>query len=219
MKFKIKFFHLGGLIILLAIASCAGGNKRDGEQEKLKGLTENNGSTQMHKQHNILADNFAHKNIVILNEVYRVNEQTQSELEEVIDAYLLMKDALVNDDVVATDKAISVMNGKIKEVKPEKLDGEGLEAWEDHLRLYNDKLQEMRHVEGLESKRSYFSHISEIMYCTIKSFRLKQGDLYAVYCSNAIDDAGAYWISNTMDIKNPYTGMKVAPCGEIKELL
>lgn len=219
MKFKIRFLHFGILLILLAIASCAGGNKREVEQEKLKGLAENNGSTQMHKQHNNLADNFEHKNIVILDEVYRVNEQTQSELEEVIDAYLLIKNALVNDDTVATDKAIGVMNSKVMEVKPEKLDGEGLQAWEDHLRLYTDKLQEMRHVEGLENKRSYFSHISEIMYCTIKSFGLKQGGLYAMYCPKVFDVKGAYWISDTKDTRNPYLGSKMGSCGEIREVL
>ncbi|WP_414654639.1 MULTISPECIES: hypothetical protein [unclassified Flavobacterium] len=26
----------------------------------------------------------------------------------------------------------------------------------------------MRHIKGLDNKRSYFSHLSEIMYCTIK---------------------------------------------------
>ena len=91
--------------------------------------------------------------------------------------YLRLKNALFQEDLEAVDKAISSMQSKIDFVNPENLDGKGLDAWENHIDLYKDKLKEMEHVKGLEKKRSYFSHISEIMYCTIKSFGLKQGNL------------------------------------------
>lgn len=104
-------------------------------------------------------------------------------------------------------------------MKSAQLDGKGLEAWEDHISLYDDKLQEMKHVKGLEEKRSYFSHISEIMYCTIKSFGLKEGDLFVMYCPMAFEGKGAYWISETKEIQNPYMGDKMPTCGKIKESL
>jgi DNA repair ATPase RecN len=224
MKLKNRFLQLGALFILLTVASCSGGKKQDLdnraiEPEKLQGMEQNESTTGMHKQHNNLAENFPHKNIVILDEVYPVNKQTQAELEEVIDAYLLVKNALVNGDVAATNKTINIMLGNIKAVKPEKLDGEGLDAWKDHISLYQDKLKEMQHVKGLGDKRSYFSHISEIMYCTIKSFGLKEGDLFAVYCPMAFDGKGAYWIAESKTIQNPYFGDKMPTCGEIKEEL
>ena len=216
-------------IIALILTSCGGGNNKEkkesprlmpSEHGSMSDRTEQSVSTEVeHKQHNKLAENFAHKNIVILDEVYPVNEQTQAELEEVVDAYLLLKNALVNGDVAATNKAINLMLDKIKVVKPEKLDGEGLDAWKAHIGLYTDKLQEMQHVNGLEEKRSYFSHVSEIMYCTIKSFGLKEGNLFAVYCPMAFDGKGAYWIAESKTIQNPYFGDKMPKCGEIKEEL
>jgi len=224
MKLKNRILQLGSLFILLTIAACSGGKKQDSgnqtdEPGKLQGVAQNESTTGMHKQHNKLAENFAHKNIVILDEVYPVNEQTQAELEEVVDAYLLLKNALVNGDVVATDKAINLMLGKIKAVKPDKLDGQGLDAWKDHINLYEDKLKEMQHVNGLEEKRSYFSHLSEIMYCTIKSFGLKEGGLFAIYCPMAFNGKGAYWIAESKTVQNPYFGDKMPSCGEIKEEL
>lgn len=224
MKLKNRFLQLGTLSILLTVAACSGGKKQDSgnqanEPEKLQDMAENENTTGMHKQHNNLTENFAHKDIVILDEVYPVNEQTQAELEEVIDAYLLLKDALVNEDINAADKAIVTMENKINAVKPESLDGEGLDAWKDHIGLYEDKLQEMQHVKSLEDKRSYFSHISEIMYCTIKSFGLKEGDLFAIYCPMAFDGNGAYWISDNKEIQNPYLDENMPTCGEIKEEL
>jgi hypothetical protein len=224
MKFKNRFLQFGTLFIVLTVAACSGGKKQDSatrenEPGKLQGVEQNESTTGINKQHNNLAENFAHKDIVILEEVYPVNEQTQAELEEVIDAYLLLKDALVNEDVDAADKAIVMMENQINAVKPESLDGEGLGAWKDHIGLYEDKLQEMQHVKGLEAKRSYFSHISEIMYCTIKSFGLKEGDLFAIYCPMAFDGNGAYWISDNKEIQNPYLDENMPTCGEIKEEL
>lgn len=222
MKLTNRLFQSGILLLLYSLVSCAGGKKQDsGNQasEDLKELADYKGLIGIHKQHNNFADNFAHKNIVILDEVYKVNVKTQSELEEVIDAYLQMKDALVNDDDVAIDKAISLMSSRIKEVNANKLNGEGRNAWEDHFGLYTDNLQEIRHVKGLENKRSYFSHISEIMYCTIKSFGLKQGSLFVMYCPMVFDVKGAYWISDTKDTQNPYMGSKKGSCGEIREVL
>jgi len=227
-KKSILIAVITSFIIALILTSCGGGSKKEKELPRLmpsehgsmtKSRTSDNSSGNMHKQHNNLAENFAHKNIVILDEVYTINEQTRAELEEVVDAYLLMKNALVNDDRVATDKAVNLMLSKIKAVKPDNLDGQGLDAWKDHISLYEDKLKEMQHVNGLEEKRSYFGHLSEIMYCTIKSFGLKEGNLYAIYCPMAFDGKGAYWIAESKTVQNPYFGDKMPSCGEIKEEL
>ncbi len=64
----------------------------------------------------------------------------------------------------------------------------------------------MNHIKELNNKRSYFSHISEMVYCTIKSLGLKQGNLFAIFCPMAFDGKGAYWISNSKTIQNPYLG-------------
>jgi hypothetical protein len=104
-------------------------------------------------------------------------------------------------------------------IVPTKLEGEGLEAWYSHQTMYEAKLKEIQHVKGLENKRSYFSHISEIVYCTIKSFGLKQGNLFAIFCPMAFDGKGAYWISKSKTIQNPYLGSKMPACWEVKEEL
>lgn len=222
MKIKKYFVQVGTLFIFIVFTACSGGNKKENtsvenEQSFEQDIPEE--VSGLHRQHNSLAENFAHKDIVILEEKYPVGKETQEELEQVIDVYLKLKNALFREDMDAIDIAIKSMQNKIDFVKPEKLDGKGLDAWEDHIGLYKDKLAEIQHVQGLEEKRSYFSHISEIMYCTIKSFELKEGDLYAVFCPMAFDNKGAYWISKNKEIQNPYFGSKMPKCGEIKEEL
>ncbi len=229
MKLKKCFLQLGVLSVFFILASC-GRSAQQGAEHHHGGMPTEHGSMSgqhqheaipgaMHELHESLADNFKHKDIVILEQPYQPAEATKAELEQVIDAYLKVKDALVEDDEEGVNKAAGVMAEKVLAVAPTQLEGKGLEAWQNHKALYETKLNEMQHIKGLENKRSYFSHISEIMYCTIKSFGLKQGKLFAVFCPMAFDNKGAYWVSDNKTIQNPYMGAKMPTCGEVKEEL
>lgn len=174
----------------------------------------------MHDQHESIRDNFAHQEIIILNNPYQIETAVNLNLKEVVNAYIELKNALVNDNAARADKAAAKMRQKVVAVDGSLLKGEGESAWQQHASLYSDKLAEMQHVEGLDEKRSYFSHISEIMYCTVKSFDLKEDkELYVTYCPMAFDGKGAYWIAETKEISNPYFGAKMMKCGEVKEEL
>jgi len=43
--------------------------------------------------------------------------------------------------------------------------------------------------------------------------------VYYQFCPMAIDNKGAYWLSEESDIKNPYFGDAMLTCGETKETL
>jgi len=227
MKLRKRFLQIGSLSVIFLVSACGGSNQQKVNKQSEKPTEHGAMSNQlpqektgdMHKQHNSLDENFSHKDIVILNQVYQPANETKAELEKVIDAYLQVKNALVKDDELATDKAVELMSEEVAAVVPTKLEGKGLEAWKNHQSLYEAKLKEMHHIKGLENKRSYFSHLSEIMYCTIKSFGLKQGNLFAIFCPMAFDGKGAYWISDSKVIQNPYLGTKMPTCGEVKEKL
>ncbi|MCB0726590.1 MAG: DUF3347 domain-containing protein [Ignavibacteriae bacterium] len=212
---KIKFKIIVLITFLIVVSSCQK-NQPDKQREKTGDTV---GQNDMHKQHKSLADNLAHKDIIILETPYQISEASQEELQKVLEAYLEIKDALVASDVPAADVNAKKMADNIAGVSTSGMKEAGLKAWENHSDLYNKKLQEMIHIDGLENKRSYFSHISEIMYCTIKSFGLKSGTTYVVYCPMAFDRKGAYWLSKDKEIMNPYFGEKMLKCGEIKEEL
>ena len=227
MKLKKQFLQIGTLSVIFLISACGGNNQqktnKQSEMPAEHGTMANQNlegnTTDMHQQHNSLAENFSHKDIVILEHPYQLAEASKTEMEQVIDAYLQLKDAFVKDDEQATEKATILMAEKVAAVVPTKLEGEGLAAWHNHQEVYESKLKEMLHIKGLDNKRSYFSHLSEIMYCTIKSFGLKQGHLFAIFCPMAFDGKGAYWISDSKTVQNPYFGHEMPTCGEIKEEL
>lgn len=227
MKLRKLFFQFLAFSVVISLSSCGGRNQQNvnkqsempAEHGAMSNQIAQENSGDMHKQHNSLAKNFEHQDIVILDQVYQPAEGTKAELEQVIGAYLQVKDALVKDDLVALDNAIDLMSEKVAAVVPTRMEGKGLEAWNNHQSLYAAKQKEMRHIKDLENKRFYFSHLSEIMYCTIKSFGLKQGHLFSIFCPMAFDGKGAYWISDSKVIQNPYLGTKMPTCGEVKEEL
>src|SRR5665647_1214613 len=227
MKHRNRFLQIVTFSVFFAFTACGGGSQQNAKKQSemptehgtMTNLNPEGNTTDMHQQHNSLAENFSHTDIVILEHPYQLAEATKTEMNQEIDAYLQLKDAFVKDDEQATEKAIVLMAEKVAAVVPTKLEGEGLEAWHNHQELYEAKLKEMQQIKGLDNKRSYFSHISEIMYCTIKSFGLKQGNLFAIFCPMAFDSKGAYWFSDSKTIQNPYLGSKMPTCGEVKEEL
>ncbi len=225
MKTIIHFFQFAIISVLFVFSACSNSSKKKGADisalntEQVQTSNQQKNGNNMHSKHNSLANNFAHSNIVLLKTKANIDETTTNKLEQVVGAYLQIKDALFAEDETTADKAIVLMEERVNAVSPNKLSGEGLSAWQNHKELYETKLKEMLHIKGLENKRSYFSHISEIMYCTVKSFGLQQGKLFAIYCPMAFDNKGAYWLSNNKEIQNPYMGKKMPACGEIKEEL
>lgn len=172
----------------------------------------------MHRQHNSIRDNFAHQDIIILDNPYQSSAKVSQDLKEVIVAYLAIKDAFAQDNAAEVDEAAARMSEKVAAVDGSSLKEEGKEAWEQHASLYTSKLAELRHVAGMEEKRSYFSHISEIVYCTVKSFGIRnETGLYVAFCPTAFDGKGAYWITESKEIRNPYFGDKMPTCGKIEE--
>ncbi|NOX85666.1 MAG: DUF3347 domain-containing protein [Chlorobi bacterium] len=208
----MKYSIIAALILSVVLISCDRSQKSN--EKDTKGQAEN-----MHREHKSLADNFAHKNIVILDHPFKPGEATKAGMEQVVGAYISLENALIRDNLNGTNKAAALMAERVATVPIGNMDDKALEAWKNHATLYEQKLKELQHVDNLADKRSYFAHISEIMYCTIKSFGLKENKLFAVYCPMAFDGKGAYWISDKKKFKNPYMGPKMPTCGEIKEEL
>ncbi len=81
-----------------------------------------------------------------------------------------------------------------------------------------DNLNGIIQMKGIEMKRNHFSVISDKLYIALESFG-NTGDQprYYQYCPMAFDDKGAYWISDTKAIRNPYFGDMMLKCGETKK--
>ncbi len=173
----------------------------------------------MHREHTNLADNLAHKGIIILEEQYKPNREFGYQIVTFFGSYLSLEEALVKSDTVAANNAAREMKFLL-DLIPEPASGDkAAEAWANHKEGYRKNLTEFLHVQDLEEKRSYFSHITEFLYCTFKSFDMEAGDIHVAYCPMAFDNKGAYWLTDDHKIRNPYFGDKMLKCGEITEII
>jgi len=72
---------------------------------------------------------------------------------------------------------------------------------------------------NIEAQRAAYSDLSNQVISLVKKSGLSKGQLYVDYCPMALNDKGAYWLSNQKEIRNPYFGEKMLTCGEVKETL
>jgi len=71
----------------------------------------------------------------------------------------------------------------------------------------------------IEVQRTLFADLSNDFIARVKSSGLTSGEIYVEYCPMALNDKGAFWLSNQKDIKNPYYGESMLTCGEVKETI
>lgn len=72
---------------------------------------------------------------------------------------------------------------------------------------------------SLEEQRKFFSTLSDEMAKLVKAGKLSMGSIYLEYCPMANNNAGAFWLSNEKEIKNPYFGDRMLRCGSVKETI
>jgi membrane fusion protein, copper/silver efflux system len=73
--------------------------------------------------------------------------------------------------------------------------------------------------DKIEDQRLAFSEFSDQFYKAVKTFGLMGKTAYYQFCPMAKNGKGAYWLSETKDILNPYYGESMLTCGETKETL
>jgi len=71
----------------------------------------------------------------------------------------------------------------------------------------------------IEDQRIAFTLFNDNFYKAIKAFSLMGKTVYYQFCPMMSNGKGAYWLSETKDIRNPYYGESMLTCGETRETL
>lgn len=140
-------------------------------------------------------------------------------LKEIIDNYLQMKNAFAKDN---DKEAATAGNEMVKSLVA--FNKKALTP--DQEKIYNDIEDDAKeHAEhiganggNLKHQREHFDMLSKDIYQLVKTFGAGQ-KLYYDHCPMYNDGKGAYWISETKEIRNPYFGKSMPSCGAVKEEL
>ncbi|MGW8121413.1 DUF3347 domain-containing protein [Roseivirga echinicomitans] len=117
-----------------------------------------------------------------------------------VEKYLVLKDALVATDATVAQKAAS-----------------------DFLKVNNNdaltaNLNAIAASTDVAAQRQAFEGLSESMYSIVKS-EGTETVLYKQYCPMAFGNKGAYWLAAEEEVNNPYFGDRMLRCGSVEETI
>jgi hypothetical protein len=149
--------------------------------------------------------------------ITKKNDQSSFSIDEILNSYLKIKNALVKDDskeaANASKELYTLLNAEntIEEKFKKEFDTIAVDA-----KGHTESIS--ANVEKIESQRDHFALLSQNINALIKIFGTDK-ELYQDYCPMFDQGKSGYWISETKDIQNPYYGAEMLVCGRIESKL
>ncbi len=178
------------IAVVAFLAACGGADKKAEETKKNEPLAQSQNSTD-----------FNDKFTSLLNSYYRLK-----------DAFVASNDTLAASQAKALIASADNLN--LQEVKA---DSSIVEMAKQYIGSISSEAKALVAEQNLDAKRKSFQMISDNMYDLVRTVHFDKETIYHQFCPMAFNDAGAYWLSRTTDIKNPYFGKKMLTCGEVKD--
>lgn len=145
------------------------------------------------------------------------NSANTVSIKEIVSSYLDLKNALTNDNTNGAATAGTSLEATFKNFDKSGLTAAQKKIFED---VEDDAREHAEHIGknggNIAHQREHFEMLSKDMYDLVKSFGSGQ-ILYKDFCPMYNNNKGAFWISETKDIKNPYLGKAMPTCGSVKE--
>lgn len=146
-----------------------------------------------------------------------VSTAFKNQLKEVFEQYLILKDAFVADDNNAAQKAAASLIGAVKKVDMKQLTNKDAHNhWMTISKEISAAASSISEISDIEKQRGHFKHLSAHLSNGIKLFGVNQ-IVYQQFCPMADNNEGAFWLSISKEIKNPYYGEAMSSCGEVTE--
>lgn len=153
------------------------------------------------------------------DEAIDVDVKFKKQLTNVYQKYLLLKDAFVASDAKKASTNAKEIAKAISSVDMKLVKGDAHLAWMEQMIVLNESINTIGKTSDIEEQRKAFSAFNLAFYNSVKMFGLESKITYYQYCPMANSDKGAYWFSESKEIKNPYFGDKMLKCGEVKQVI
>jgi Cu(I)/Ag(I) efflux system membrane fusion protein len=151
-----------------------------------------------------------------MKERITVSREFQNQLKQVFDDYILLKDALVNDDTKSAQQAGKEINQSLKKVDMKLLsDEKAHNHWMTIQKELKTSASAIENSSEIAIQRGHFKHLSAHMISSVQLFGINK-NVYIQFCPMADNNKGAYWISLEKEVRNPYYGEAMSNCGEVK---
>jgi len=154
-----------------------------------------------------------------MNQRITTTDAFKSQLEQVFNAYIKLKDALVDDDSSTASASAKTLLSAMEKVDMKQLtDHNAHNHWMTISKEITESATSISKISDIEKQRSHFKHLSAHLSKGVKLFGVNQ-KVYEQFCPMADNNKGAYWLSLNEPIKNPYLGAKMLTCGDTKTVI
>lgn len=130
------------------------------------------------------------------------------------DNFIAEKDSLITNQTQELIVAVAATAGVLDELKA---DSSIVSTARTYTTSISSELKAVYMEKDIEERRKSFQIVSEQLYDLIRTVKYDRAVVYHQYCPMAFNDAGAFWLSNSSDIRNPYLPKKMLICGEVKD--
>lgn len=143
------------------------------------------------------------------------SEIQDSQTERIVNDYMELKDALVDDNSEGAAQA-----GKNLVAAFENFDMSGYEAGDQQelTEIIEDAKEHAEHItmSDMAHQREHFDILS-VDLVDLLEITGSPGTLYQQFCPMYNDNKGAIWLSTSEEIRNPYFGQSMLTCGKVQK--
>lgn len=196
---------------VIFLAACGNGGDKNGHQEHgmTKDTTKKVTATTGEKEIKAIAVTYSN-----------LDTQIAASFKEIVDHYLHIKNALANDDAYKAANGAKAMRKVLNQLDKSYFTSEQKATYdqdEEELKEHAEHIG--KNGDNIKHQRSHFSLLSEVMYDLVKAFGGGQ-PLYHDHCPMYNEEkGGAMWLSETVEVKNPYFGAEMSKCGTVEEVI
>jgi len=191
------------VIPLITLISCNNSSNRSTASQK------NNENSQTNSQTENAAQSSA---------VTSVAKNTVS-IKAIISTYLQLKNAFTEDKTTNAASAGKRLESVFNNFDKSALTKTQKKTFEN---IVDDAREHAEHIGknggNIKHQREHFELLSKDIYDLIKTFGAEQV-LYKDFDSMVNNGKGAFWISETKEIKNPYMGKSMLTSGTVNEII
>ncbi|MBF8963744.1 DUF3347 domain-containing protein [Pontibacter sp. FD36] len=209
---KTTFF--AALVAMFAFASCSS----DNNQQQADATEEHD-----HEHHDGMAhgDNMpATGTVVVETPTFdSVAEPMTRNLSQMLDEYIVLKDAMVESDPEAAKEAANAVLTSANAMPVATLQvPEQKEFAEEQIEKVRNAAAAIAGTNDLGEQRNQLEDLSEAVFSLTKAFGATDQKVYYQHCPMVNNNQGAYWVSTKPEIRNPYFGSSMLKCGSNEEV-
>ena len=151
---------------------------------------------------------------------YEVSTDFQNQLIEVYKASLALTESFIKAEANEVSKSSAQVQSSLKNVDMSLLkSSEAHMEWMMNLKEMNTAMDKISSSTDVKEQRTAYASFNQPLFKSLKAFGTSAGTIYYQYCPMALDSQGAFWLSDSKELRNPFFGGSMLSCGSTSETI